>query len=333
MLPLKINVNDGAINLAGKKINSDHITISTDQSNVLTLAKSFYRGTFKIYLNDDKKTIDVVNHLSLEAYIAGVVGAEMPAYWEPAALDAQAVACRTYCLYVQKHYAQKRRWDLRPSQAYQVYRGIKAETKPILQAVNRTRGKILVDPQTDQPIPAYYSSSCGGHTADGSEVFSTQASALHGVKCPYCREVTKTNNFYWPAAIYDKNDVEAKLKANYASLKKLKTIDKIEAEGYIDHGNFKRLTKIRLTDPNGKNDWLRAEDFRLTIDPAGRTFKSTVCRIVETKTKWMFVEGRGFGHGVGLCQCGAQGMARKGATADEILTYYYSESKIKKLYK
>ncbi len=77
---------------------------------------------------------------------------------------------------------------------------------------------------------------------------------------------------------------------------------------------------------------LRAEDLRLAIDPTGRRIKSTACHIVTWGDGWAFLSGRGWGHGVGLCQCGAEGLARLGKTADEILQYYYPGSQIVSLY-
>ena len=92
------------------------------------------------------------------------------------------------------------------------------------------------------------------------------------------------------------------------------------------------MTLVKLVGSNGKSDFLRAEDFRLTIDPTGRKLQSTVCQVVNMGDKWEFLAGIGYGHGVGMCQCGAQGMARKGETAEQILFHYYRGSKIVRVY-
>jgi stage II sporulation protein D len=89
---------------------------------------------------------------------------------------------------------------------------------------------------------------------------------------------------------------------------------------------------VKLVGSAGKSDFLRAEDFRLTVDPSGRKVRSTGCRIISMGHKWAFVAGRGYGHGVGMCQSGAQALAREGKTARQILAYYYPGSKIVKLY-
>ncbi len=69
-----------------------------------------------------------------------------------------------------------------------------------------------------------------------------------------------------------------------------------------------------------------------SIDPTGRKLKSTICSIINMGDKWAFLSGRGYGHGVGMCQCGAQGMARQGKTAEQILFHYYPGSKIVRVY-
>jgi stage II sporulation protein D len=133
----------------------------------------------------------------------------------------------------------------------------------------------------------------------------------------------------------------------------LVTIEKIEpAKENIYNNNFKRIVSVKLTGSarlpstgsgrelvernspksTGKTAQLRAEDLRLAIDPTGAKIQSASCTIVSLKDEFMFVAGCGFGHGVGLCQYGARQMARQGKTAQEILNFYYPNSRIKILY-
>ena len=93
------------------------------------------------------------------------------------------------------------------------------------------------------------------------------------------------------------------------------------------HGRLRRITRVKIIGKNGKSDWLRGEDFRLSLDPSGRKLKSSLCTMTKDGPKFLFSKGHGFGHGVGLCQCGAQGMARNGADYRKILQYYYPGSK------
>jgi stage II sporulation protein D len=127
---------------------------------------------------------------------------------------------------------------------------------------------------------------------------------------------------------FDNTYVIKRLLTRYPNLKHLGKITNIESVEPSNYENFSRLTKIKLHGSNGKSDFLRAEDFRLAIDPTGRKLQSAICRIVKRGDKWEFSSGRGWGHGVGMCQCGAQGMARQGKNAKQILYHYYPDSKI-----
>ena len=131
---------------------------------------------------------------------------------------------------------------------------------------------------------------------------------------------------------YDKSYVEKKLRNKYASINEQGKIEDIVISRKSDHENFSRITQFRIVGSEGKSISIRGEDLRLTIDPSGLKLKSTIFNLIDSGDKWTFQAGRGFGHGVGLCQCGAQAMARKANTARQILAYYYPSSDIKSIY-
>jgi stage II sporulation protein D len=220
---------------------------------------------------------------------------------------------------------------MRKTAAHQVYRGVREEYTQIWDAVNQTKGQVLVCKQSDGTeniFPTYYSSTCGGHTENSKNVFGDSFEPLIGVPCPYCKNVARPNMFIWPMIQFDNTYVIKRLLTRYPNLKHLGKITNIESVEPSNYENFSRLTKIKLHGSNGKSDFLRAEDFRLAIDPTGRKLQSAICRIVKRGDKWEFSSGRGWGHGVGMCQCGAQGMARQGKNAKQILYHYYPDSKI-----
>ena len=93
-----------------------------------------------------------------------------------------------------------------------------------------------------------------------------------------------------------------------------------------------RVVRVTLIGKNGETDTLRGEDFRLCLDPTGRKIKSAIFTVEKKGSKVTFQNGLGFGHGVGLCQCGTQGMARKGKNYKTILSYYFPESKLVTIY-
>jgi len=326
-----------------------------------------YRGSLEFITNDDGNSMMAINNVPLETYLAGVISAEMPGYWEAEALKAQATAARTYCLYIKSRFGKNRNWDIKATQANQVYKGVAAETMRTTNAVNATEGMVLCcedESGTCEQFPAYYSSVCGGHTENAQDVFGESAPALAGVDCPYCKEITRPDIFYWPMASFDKQYVTEKLIDRYPNLKELGQIEKIEPAKETSYEStvlrkglppgtslFKRIVSVKLTgsarqtpkvsgrinEPNlpqasPKTAYLRAEDFRLAIDPTGTKIQSASCIIVSLEKEFIFVAGIGFGHGAGLCQYGARQMARDGKTAQEILNFYYPNSRIKILY-
>jgi stage II sporulation protein D len=332
--PISIELADGAIKIAGRDFAYGRLVISPDEPYVFNLNGNGFRGKLKLIVNPDGTSFDAINLVPPEPYLAGVVGAEMPDYWEPEALKAQAIAARTYCFYTKKRFGADRDWDMKQTAAHQVYRGLSAESAQIWQAVNQTGGLVMTCRQSDGSediFPAYYSSTCGGHTENSENVFGDSYEPLSGVPCPYCQDVAKPKFFFWPMVQFDQLDITIRLRERYSQLKQLGKIMNIAAVGQSDYGDFSRLTKIKLYGSTGKSDFLRAEDFRLAIDPTGRKFRSTICRIVRLSDKWAFFSGRGWGHGVGMCQCGAQGMAREGRSAVQILSHYYPNSKIIKM--
>jgi stage II sporulation protein D len=350
--PMEVSVSAGGLIIAGRSFAEMEVTILPDDPYTFSLDDNDYRGKLVIKANFDYQTIDAINVVPLEPYLAGVVGAEMPSYWETEALKAQAVAARTYCLYQKMRFGGGRDWDVMRTTASQVYGGQRTESARVWKAVNDTTGQVLVCWQSsgstpiksglatggrEEIFPTYYSSSCGGHTEDANNVFGDSFGPLRGVACPYCKDIARPNVFFWPMVEFDKIEVETALQMKYPKLRELGNIAAILPARQSDYADFSRLTFIKLVGSNGKNDFLRAEDLRLTVDPAGNKVRSTSCRIVNMdspgeESKWVFSAGRGFGHGVGMCQCGAEGMARQGKTAEEILSYYYPGSKLIRVY-
>jgi len=334
-VPASINISAGKITIAGQSFTSNEVIILPEHPYIFSVNGDDYRGKLKLIINPDDNSFNAINLVPLEPYLAGVVGAEMPDYWEPAALKAQAIAARTYCLYIKRKFGDNRTWDVKKTQANQVYLGVAAESAQIWNIVNSTYGQVLVcrhPDGTEGIFPTYYSSVCGGHTENSKHVFGDSFGPLVGVACPYCKDVAKPTFFFWPMTQFDKDNVTTRLLQRYPKLKRLAKITNIIPAGQSNYGKFSRLTSVKLTGSTGKSGFLRAEDFRLSIDPTGRKLRSTICQIVNMGDKWAFLSGRGYGHGVGMCQCGAEAMARQGKSARQILFYYYPGSRIITVY-
>lgn len=341
--PVKVSFSDSGLLLGATPLAGEEIILSPESPHIFRLNGQAYRGRLKLSPGQGAGgTFDAVNIIPLEPYLAGVVGEEMPDYWEPQALRAQAIAARTYCLYIKNRFGVNRAYDVSRTQSSQVYGGIGAESSQTWEAVNSTYGVVLVTkdarPQAGLNLanrglfPAYYSSVCGGHTAASDQVFGDSFGPLKGVACPYCQDVAKLGLFFWPMVQFDRQTITRQLVERYPQLGALGGIKKIVPVDRSDYGKFARLTRIKLVGATGRSDTLRAEDLRLAIDPSGRRIKSTICHILPWGDGWAFLSGRGWGHGVGMCQCGAEGMARLGHSAEEILRYYYPECEIVSIY-
>lgn len=312
------------------------LDVVPERPHLVELDGHAYRGSLHLTVNEEGTSFDVINRVPLEPYLAGVIGKEMPPYWEPEALKTQTIVARTYCLYIKNRFGEQREWDVSGTQAHQVYGGVSAESAQVWDAVQATQGRVLqtLSPEgREELFPAYYSAICGGHTEDSRHVFGGNANhALEGVACTYCQKVARLGQYFWPMAVFAKKTVSERLLIRYPSLSHLETITQIEPIRRSVYDGFTRITQVKLVGVNGKIDQIRAEDLRLTIDPSGRKIKSTICRLADWGDQWAFLEGRGWGHGVGLCQCGAQLLARQGWQADQILKYYYPDSRLKTLY-
>ena len=339
---------DEGIKIGERLFKTKRLIIEPQNNLPFTIDKQSYRGSIEFIVNDDGNSMTAINNVPLETYLAGVVSAEMPSYWETEALKAQAIAARTYCLYIKSKFGKNRLWDVKTTQTNQVYKGVSAETMRTTNAVNATAGMVLCCEQESdicELFGTYYSSVCGGHTENAQDVFGDNSMSLKGVDCPYCKEITRPDLFYWPMVKFDKKYVTERIIERYPDLKDLGKIDKIETakensyestilrDGLLPRtSNFKRIVSVKLTGSTGKTAILRAQDLCLAIDPTGAKIQSTSCTIVSLKDELIFVAGKGFGHGVGLCQYGAREMARQGKTTQEILNFYYPNSRIKILY-
>jgi stage II sporulation protein D len=155
--------------------------VPADAADILDADARPYRGLLEVR-PEEGETLTVVNVVNVEDYLRGVVPNELSplAFPEIEALKAQAVAARTWVLSHRGDYAA-RGYDVCATPACQVYRGQSSEQPLTDEAVRETRGVIAT--WRGQPIHAYYTSTCGGHTEDGDNIFDDPAPYLRGVVC------------------------------------------------------------------------------------------------------------------------------------------------------
>lgn len=260
-----------------------------------------YRGNIEIWRGQNG--LYVINEVGLEEYIKGVVAGEMGSSWEIEALKAQAVAARTYAVFQIKNGSTQKplRYNLTSSVMHQVYKGVTV-SESIKRAVDETKGEILT--YEGKPIIAYYHSTSGGITEDASEVFSKGY--------PYLRVVETTSEMS-PYHLWERKiPIQEIEKAT-----QLKGITDIKIESYTVSNRVKDF-KISF---DGRETLYPAKELRKNIG-WDRLPSTLITSLTKEQDAFVF-EGRGYGHGVGMCQWTALDLAKKGMNYKEILAYFY----------
>jgi len=261
-----------------------------------------YSGIIEIWKGENG--LYVVNEIPLEDYIKGVVVGEVGSNWDIEALKAQAVAARTYAIYHKlKNEIQKIPYHLTSSVLHQVYI-YKGDSIPenIVKAVNDTRGEILTF--EGKPILAFYHSASGGMTEDPAEVF--------GQSLPYLKPVETTAKLS-PHYMWEKRIplLYIERAVNISGIKEI-VIDSRTASNRVR--DFKIIT-------NNGDYYIPAMDLRRNL--GWRKLPSTLITNMHSGSETFVFEGRGFGHGVGMCQWTALDMAKAGMSYGEILYRFY----------
>ncbi len=297
--------------------------------SVLTWNGKKYRGELIITRTDSGFL--VVNSLPMDSYLRCVVPLEIGSRTsaEFAAVQAQAVAARTYAY---KHLTSSRGFDMYATVQDQVYGGVDAEKPQADTAIMTTRDVVVL--YNGQPITTPYHSTCGGSTAGVSEVWYDQPDQ------PYLRPVSDripgTNNFYcdssprfsWTQS-YDAAGLRAVMEKYLAAYTKapkngLGKITDIREQGRTPSG---RIAALTVQTESGSYT-LRGNDIRFVLrDPKGAILNSTYFSFTKEtsggEVSSLTVNGRGYGHGIGMCQWGAIGRARAGQNYRTILETYY----------
>lgn len=305
-----------------------------------------FRGTVRIEPSERGGSLELVNLVALEDYLLGVVGCEMPADAPPEAIKAQAVASRSYLLSRLDGHAGAR-YDVHRDTTSQVYAGVSRERPAIEQAVLATRGVVLT--VGGHPAPCYFHSTCGGATETDQHAFGGEGHGLVGVRdAEGATAVDRSSESAARQFILDAATSYCSTSPLFRWRHRLSSEDLQKAlvpwvrrSKAVDLGSLRDLRVVSRS-PSGRVVGLEAvgsrsvvriahEDVRLCLGhgwPGGGAVPSTLFAI-EKRTRpdgavdvYEFI-GAGLGHGVGLCQYGAMGLARDGARFDAILGFYY----------
>jgi len=295
-----------------------------------------WRGDLEVAIKGG--TLSLINILSVEEYLYGVLSAEMPSKAHPQALKAQAVAARTFAFRNLKRH-EKERFNFCPHVHCQVYQGISAQTPSTEKAVRDTRGEVIV--YEDKPIEILFHANCGGCLA--SDAFGQSDyleekmdSFILGMPDPTYSEEEwffdlpltfcsggGGSEFRWQR-VYDEEDFFI------AFGKKLEDLKDILLKEKGDCFHYK---EIEVITSGGRKSLKGDLSIRNYFDHLrSSAFKIEKKSSASGKPSMLFFWGAGFGHGTGMCQDGAVNMAEDGHKYRRIINHYFPNTKIKKLY-
>ncbi|MFT5207287.1 MAG: stage II sporulation protein D [Candidatus Omnitrophota bacterium] len=311
---VNIQVNSSGIVIAGVQFGQS-AQIHSDDPKDLFVNKHPFRGFLEVHAQDNGNQLLIVNHIPMEEYLYGVLFHEVGAWWPAAALESQAIASRTYAMY-QRQIRSKYLFDVFNNQSSQMYGGANSERKKSNAAVDDTRGKVLT--YAGAILPSFYHATCGGVTRDASELWKVSLPPLDGgVKCATC----------WFSPHYSWNQSLTADELGQILKKHNIHVDEIRDVKVTTRSSSERALKIDIKGDSSVN--VAAKDLRLWI---GSSVIRSELFDVETIRKNIKFSGRGWGHGVGMCQWGALGLSLLRKNHAEILIFYYPGSQIEKLY-
>lgn len=263
-----------------------------------------YEDDVMIGLTADKKQFLLINRIDIEKYIGGVVESESGTRTSLEYYKLQSILVRTYLLaHINRHVAEGFQvCDDVHCQAY-LSRTTDADVQ---KGVNDTKGLVVVDNDLNL-ITAAFHSNCGGQTVASQDVWAMSTSYLKSVKDTFCLKQTHSN---WKRTI-PMEDWKAYLQLKHK---------------YPVEDSLKLNSATTFTQPNGRAVYFTDKDLKipLKIIRADFQLKSTYFS-VEQQGESIVFNGRGYGHGVGLCQEGAMRQAKLNRSYKEILNFYYKD--------
>ena len=327
-----------------------------------TLETRSYPETICIQLDNEGK-LALINTLSLEEYLRGVVPSEMPEGFPSEALKAQAIAARGEILSKWGRIHKDDPFDVCADVHCQVYSGMTKRASSTDRAVRRTRGLVMW--KDEKIAEAVYSSVCGGHGEDNENAWGGQPkSYLQGRfdgsgnlqrygsltdemnlkrwidddPPAYCNT---TGNGLPPALDYTKKYFRWEVRYTQDELRRIlrdktgRDVGPIQDLVPLNRGSSGRIIRLKVVGTQG--EFVLEPELNIRKALSSNTLWSS-CFYVQKEGRWsqapglFILKGAGFGHGVGMCQTGAAMMALQGHRFDQILTHYYKGVRLRRLY-
>lgn len=300
-----------------------HLGVGEDVVYLSTAGgKKGYRGT--MLFKPLTGSIVVINQLPLEQYLYSVVAAEMPSSWPLEALKAQAVVARSYALAQMATKAYEAYgFDILATQQSQVYGGIATEAETARLVVDNTQGQTLHC--NGQVVMTVFHSSSGGYTENSEDIWKDALPYIRWKEDPF----DKNEHYYGWQVSFDQQALVNQLNKSgytFASISNLE-VGESTASGA-------RVKRLIVTGLDTANQPLQVEIGNADTVRMALGFNSALFTMEIEKNEQGFISqvlftGNGFGHGLGMSQYGALGMAKEGYGYQDILAYYYSNCTLK----
>ncbi|MDH5721154.1 MAG: SpoIID/LytB domain-containing protein [Spirochaetia bacterium] len=266
------------------------------------IGKKIYSGD--IAVQKSAENFLYINHVSEDSYLISVVGHEMNDSWPQEALKAQTVVARTY-LYQRMLENSRKEYDVDGTTNNQVYGGKLKDENNLELAVQKTSREVIMYNGTIADV--FFHSSCGGHTEDSESVWQKPHPYLIAKKTGHCQDA---KDFQW-SETFSKHTIETKLK--------IKDLKNIKVKSRTRSG---RAETVVFTAKNKSREIL-SEDLRKNLGLKSTFFDM---RVNSDKVE---VSGRGYGHGVGMCQWGSKNLAdNKKVNYRQILRFYFPNTRV-----
>jgi len=332
--PLLIEIKDGVLNvyhnevceLTGPQLRA---TAMDDKAFEMRTRQGsnhrWTRGEIQIRIRDGR--LEIVNKLGLEDYVSGILEGELGSLvLNPEVLKAQLVVARSYVLSMRGNRGHNDSYEFCDSPHCQVFSGVPHKNNPALKAaLTSVRGEYLS--YKGQPIPAFYHHDCGGMTSAVEDVWPTTTPQPYLVPVS---EGARSDCRYSPKYAWRFGEGRRSLAACF---RRAHWLHREEALDSI------RIVRV---DRSGRAQTVMVQGNRTLLIPIGKfrnavnqyfgreVLRSAMFTVTQKGDRFTF-RGRGWGHGVGLCQEGAKAMARQGKTYREILAHYFPHTKLAKL--